>query len=377
MRKERLLLIAFVMTAACRESQPFENRDTDRYIRALAEQGFRPDMIVDRGAYFVVEGDILIPKANLVTLVQTQGRNAFGIPSFQWRTTNLVSSSGVTYITMNLSGLQTSWQTAMRDAMAEWNSITPGAVMKFYEATSGQITATMTSNLDPGVVAQASWPSSGQPGPTILVANQFTQSLNSAQKKRNMAHELGHTIGLRHTNWQTNDCQNPPCSAGSIGAWQICSTPQTDAASVMNGSTGLVEWGGFSYEDKHAAFCLYPREPSWIVPSFSYSGDALASWDPLPDAPEYQIVMSESGWQIHDGEQYPLGTTLFISSWSSTPQITITGYPYTGYTSCSDGDGSHEGDWYKQLDTWVSLRYADGFTDQKTLLESPAVMPCP
>jgi hypothetical protein len=215
--------------------------------------GFRADMIQDRGDYFLVEGDIVFWKRDLQ-------KHSGGLkPDFQWRTTNIVGNTTVHNIKVALSGLIAGWDTASREGMGEWDSIS-GVAIRFVEGTPAAITISRSSSLPPGVAAQATFPSGGNPGPSIQVSTSF-DTLTPSQKKFVMAHELGHTIGFRHTNWQTNDCPIPPCSPGPDGAVIIGHTPQTDDNSVMNGGTAGHVWNGFSTSDLEAARVIYPMWP--------------------------------------------------------------------------------------------------------------------
>jgi hypothetical protein len=155
------------------------------------------------------------------------------------------------------------------------------------------------------VAAQATFPAdapfSGWPGPTIEVNTAYTGTPNNdLTKLRNMVHELGHAIGFRHTNWQTNDCDNSPCQPGEYGANQIPNTPPTDAASVMNGGTATEEWAGFSQNDSLATTYLYP---TMCTPSSAYiegPGDVNSS------------STCSNGYFLHGG---------IASSWSTDGDI--------------------------------------------------------
>lgn len=184
-------------------------------------------------------------------------------PTFQWTTDILVGSSQVQNIIANLSGLasQPAWQTAARQALGEWNRVNCSAV-KLIEGSPGDITfSTFFDPTDPGTAAVASWPAnappgSGKPGPTIMVNTAYNATPNNSSTKfRNMVHELGHTIGFRHTTWQSRG------EVSSAGANLVPGTPPTDAASVMNGGTATVGWNGFSTYDTVATRVRYRGGP--------------------------------------------------------------------------------------------------------------------
>jgi len=200
----------------------------------------------------LVEGDVIISKTSL-------GGSGEPRPQFQWTTDVLVGSSQVQNITADLGGLasQPAWQTAARQALVEWNRVNCSSV-RLVEASPGDITFSTFSTF-PNVAAAASFPvdappGSGKPGPTIRVNVSYTGSPNNSSTKfRNMVHEIGHTVGFRHTNWQSQgEPQSPP------GANLVPGTPQTDAASVMNGGTATSSWSGFSTYDTVATRTRYP-----------------------------------------------------------------------------------------------------------------------
>lgn len=372
----RVLLMGIaVALGACAESQPVEV-GKDPYVEAIVAMGFRRDMIVDHGDYFVVEGDIQIPKIDL--LPNRDGPR----PNFQWRTNNLVGSSAVQNIVVDLSGLEESWQTAMRDAMTEWSKPAILSNLMFVEGSPGNITAIMENlggSCGAGLIALAKPPSSsGNAGDTIRVSPVFTNCYNASQKKFVLAHELGHTVGFRHTNWQSlGECGtcDPP-----IGAIQIAGTPATDANSVMNGATGGTPWSQFSAYDRVAVKALYPS-PAFIVATTTYPGSTtLVTFPnpPLPDGPtEYRVRLTVYGWQVYEGNQYGFGYEDFASPWSSATSVTLTGFSYTGHWNCSDGDPWVDGSWYKEHSMWLGIRYSDGFEYELPLIDVPLVMPCP
>lgn len=233
----------------------------DPLVAQLVALGFRQDMIEDRGDYFVVEGDIVFSKASIPALRDTRTGPR---PEFQWRTQGTVGQPQVQSIRVNLAGLASvpTWQSAARSALAEWNSVNCSGV-HLVEGSPASITFSTFSGPS-GTAAQASFPSAANPGSSVLVNTSYSGSPNnSSTKLRNMVHEIGHTIGFRHTNWNSiGETANPN------GAIQVPGTPPADNASVMNGNTATQSWSDFSTYDLLATKTLYPGG-TCIVPNFS------------------------------------------------------------------------------------------------------------
>lgn len=214
--------------------------------------GFSDSAAVELKDYYLVEGDILLPKS------------LFGAKSGrkdQYRTNNTVALNNNNISVVIDASMPTGdvWHHAIRRAVDNWNVI-PGCRINI--GVTGYTTGNIVIKNDYGqlpssTIAAATFPANGLAGTEILVNVDFNGSVSDATKEYNIVHELGHCIGFRHTNWAARGEPSSP-----DGAVLIAGTPTSDANSVMNGGTALYTWAGFSTADRTAAQTLYPTAPS-------------------------------------------------------------------------------------------------------------------
>lgn len=193
---------------------------------------------------FAANEDLLISKDELQK--HYDKNQSAGANTEHWRGTYLVSNAYITNVKVRNSVSNSSWSNALVSAINNWNASNVSSVSKlrFTFVSSGQdITVTDLSNEASGWVARAYLPSSnGRPGATVEI-NRYHDGLGQSTKVFALTHELGHNIGLLHTN------QNQ-------GVF-IQGTPASDPNSVMN--SFVLPWNGFTSGDVTAIRILYPR----------------------------------------------------------------------------------------------------------------------
>lgn len=212
-------------------------------LEAIDALGLCGSSAVDVGDGYVVEGDIFIARS---TLADKQARHS-----------SLVSTANIRDVTIRVDsdmpndGGDDDWHAAIQQAIADWNAV-PFNLVRLVPTTSTEADITITSSfLEDDVLARSDWPSGGEAGRFIQINLSFENNwpLTEEQKHRNALHEIGHAIGLRHTNWATYN---------ESGASNIPGTPTSDPESVMNQG----QWSnstGLTANDRLAIRLVYPE----------------------------------------------------------------------------------------------------------------------
>lgn len=188
---------------------------------------------------YLIEGDILLTTTQLQELVGVTSHEFVVANEEHFRTTNVVSlpSSGQRTITVRLSsGFPSYYSTGLDQALARYNNL--NLRIRFQRVTTGGNIVISAANLGTSgggcILGQASgFPSSsGNPSPGFtLSTNSCAISYLSTANKADevMAHEIGHCIGFRHTDYMNrSSCgQNSNEGSAGVGAIQIPGTPGT------------------------------------------------------------------------------------------------------------------------------------------------------
>lgn len=92
-------------------------------------------------------------------------------------------------------------------------------------------------------------------GKNVRLNTHYWNNLSSSARKFLIAHELGHSFGLRHTNWRGREPEYGNINSVSVGAYGIPGTNNSkdpDGNSVFNMNICGKNWSGFTNGDKIA-----------------------------------------------------------------------------------------------------------------------------
>jgi Zn-dependent protease with chaperone function len=188
---------------------------------------------------YLIEDDILLSKTQLEQMANVPPVKNFIVANQEhYRTTELVNTGGgIRTITVSLgSGFPSYYSTGLDQALVRYNSL--GLNLVFQRVSSGgQINITganLGRTIGGGcILGQAGgFPSGGNPGNGFILSTSkcATTYLNTANKVDEViAHEMGHCIGFRHTDYTTRaSCgQNSNEGDAGVGAIHIPGTPTT------------------------------------------------------------------------------------------------------------------------------------------------------
>lgn len=205
----------------------------------VASAGFNSNWVekTNNGSY-LIESDILLTKTQLQEMANISPTHNFIVGDEEhYRTNNVVSTpnSGSREITVAINaGFPDYFYTALDKALARYNSY--GLKITFRRVASGADITVKAANLGTSgggcILGQASgFPdANGNPSSGFTLSNSScaTTYINTEERADEViAHEMGHCIGFRHTDYKRRNSCGPGAgeSAGSIGAVWIPGTP--------------------------------------------------------------------------------------------------------------------------------------------------------
>ncbi|MCU7547544.1 M57 family metalloprotease [Chitinophagaceae bacterium LB-8] len=270
MKNTLLFAVFFIMAlllTACKkdikesEAQQAISQDVLSKIQKL---GFGISSVQKVEGGYLVEDDILLtdehlngnPKMEILRVGSEE----------QYRTSNTVLGLPRTITIRVSTSLPSVYVTALNAAIARYNALkttTTNFLLTFVRVTSGGNIVINPAPAGSPYLASAGFPSdAGNPYTQILVNASIVNSWAANTKTTILAHEIGHCIGLRHTDWfnRSFSCGGSAVNegAGSVGAKLIPGTPSgAEAGSWMLACIGNGTNRPFTANDVIALRWLY------------------------------------------------------------------------------------------------------------------------
>ncbi|RYY38280.1 MAG: matrixin family metalloprotease [Chitinophagaceae bacterium] len=220
---------------------------------------------VDEG--YLVEGDIILTPADLTQ--RPSSPELVYANEEHYRTTNVVNTSTYATIKVALNNSSTQHQAAFSAALDEairrYNA--EGLRVRFQRVTSGANVSVVAYYQVSNTLGSSGFPtSSGAPYSQVKM-NTYWYSTGTASTNINyiatiMAHELGHCIGFRHTDYMNRaySCGGSAVNEGTagVGAVYISGTPTgASASSWMLACVGSGQNRPFTSADRTALNYVY------------------------------------------------------------------------------------------------------------------------
>ncbi|NEM97968.1 M57 family metalloprotease [Pontibacter burrus] len=266
MKVNRLLIVGALVAAfgftSCQQDEEIVTQDTvsESALTQIAELGFYNKNVQKVDGGYVVEGDIFLSEADLTAAHNTQALRVG--ESEQYRTTNLVNAGTGRNITISMdASLPSTYVTALDEAIARYNA--EGLTITMSRVSSGGNIHIKSSPKGAQYLASAGFPTGGNPYKEILVQTRFIGSNpNQGWFATILAHEIGHCIGFRHTDYmdRSYSCGGGYANEGAstVGAVHIPGTPTgQDPNSWMLACIGNGQNRPFNSNDKTALNYLY------------------------------------------------------------------------------------------------------------------------
>jgi hypothetical protein len=233
----------------------------DAIQKQIINLGFNPENAFEADGGYIVENDIFLSKEDLNRLSLEQATSLVIADEEQYRTTNLVTGTPRT-ITVTTSGgnITTGLSNAINAAIARYNAEDLGLTfVRGGSSGGGNINIKVVTTNQ--YIASAGFPSGGNPYNTIKYAKKYN-NYSAGFMTTVIAHEMGHCIGFRHTDYMSRQysCGGSAYNEGSagVGAIHIPGTPTgPDAASWMLACLSASTNRPFNANDKVALAYLY------------------------------------------------------------------------------------------------------------------------
>lgn len=206
---------------------------------------------------YQIEGDITFTRNQIENL-----RKQDNTKSKNYHTTNLVNPRTLTIVgyTASTTALTSKQRNALQMAVTNYNNLNLGIRFNLTFGSNYNLKDIVVYNNPSatGSGGSAGFPGGGNPNKFIQIYGLDSYSLNVNEHV--ITHEIGHSIGLRHTDWSTRQSCGPYSNEGraGLGAIPIPGTPAGfDPGSLMLACFSPNEDGEFNANDITALNYLY------------------------------------------------------------------------------------------------------------------------
>lgn len=252
-RATALALTLGAFTFGCSSATPGD--ENQEIIDNLVQAGYpASDIQISDGKVFVGNDAEVSLAASREMLESDAGEE-------QYRTTNLVSQT-IGTICINGSAFTGAFSTALDGAISRYNAQGLAFTMRRTTGSTTGCGATITMRISGPTGGSSGFPSGGRPFNTVNIGSGLS-TFPGATIRHVIMHELGHTIGFRHSDFfnRAISCGGVASNEGTagVGATLIPGTPSgaTVGGSVMNACFRTNEAGAFTSSDVTALQFLY------------------------------------------------------------------------------------------------------------------------
>ncbi|NOK09701.1 zinc-dependent metalloprotease [Corallococcus exercitus] len=254
-KKAAVLVVSCgALLTACGGDAQSENEEI---VSNLIEAGFPANdiMVVDNAVYVGRDAHVSLDASR--EMLQTGAETAE-----QYRTTNLVGTSVTKICVVPTSQFNSYSRLSAGLDLAIENYNSQGLRITFARGSASDCTATISAKTTSGVGGSSGFPKGGKPYGTINIGVGL-QDYSVDVNEHVITHEIGHTIGFRHTDYydRSISCGGAATNEGAsnVGAIHIPGTPTTASrgGSVMNSCFSSNETGEWTSSDRTALDYLY------------------------------------------------------------------------------------------------------------------------
>jgi hypothetical protein len=256
-----LAILGMALATSCQkeEDSSSQKQISKEALAKIHKLGFSTEnaQLLDEG--YLVEGDIILTDDDLNTTPDSKfivvGEEE------QYRTTNLVTGLPRNITIRVSSSLPSAYVSAINTVVSRYNAL--GLRITFSRVSSGGNIVINPAPSGSGYLASAGFPSSGRPFGQVRVNSSYLGSNpGNSYLATILAHEVGHCIGFRHTDYANRaySCGGSSVNEGasSVGAIRIPGTPSgADPSSWMLACIGSGANRPFNSNDKTALNYLY------------------------------------------------------------------------------------------------------------------------